>query len=157
MLSFFSHLVLNPLCILLRYSEAVVRKCSVKRLFLNILQNSEENTCARVSFYEKLQVDYCRKEVAAHVFSYKIYEIFKNIFFKEHLRTTGSGYEVFSRNFLHIFQKHLELFEKDFFCNNKPLFAVGAWLSYIMKPRQVDKSSYRTKQRLHWQSFHESV
>ena len=35
--------------------EAVVRKCSVKKLFLQILQNSLENTCARVSFLIKLQ------------------------------------------------------------------------------------------------------
>ena len=35
--------------------------------------------------------------------------------FKEHLRTTDSGYEVFSSNFLHVFQKHLELFQKDLF------------------------------------------
>ena len=35
--------------------EAVVRRCSVKRVFLEILQNSQENTCARVSFLTKLQ------------------------------------------------------------------------------------------------------
>ena len=28
--------------------EAVTRKCSVKKVFLNISQNSQENTCARV-------------------------------------------------------------------------------------------------------------
>ena len=33
------------------YSEAVVRRCSVKKLFLEILQNSQENTCARVSLF----------------------------------------------------------------------------------------------------------
>ena len=31
-------------------TEAVVRRCSVKTLFLEISQNSKENTCARVSF-----------------------------------------------------------------------------------------------------------
>ena len=30
--------------------EAVVRRCSVKKVFLKISQNSSENTCARVSF-----------------------------------------------------------------------------------------------------------
>ena len=29
-------------------SEAVAERCSVKKLFLKILQNSQENTCARV-------------------------------------------------------------------------------------------------------------
>ena len=29
-------------------TEAVVRRCSVKKVFLEISQNSQENTCARV-------------------------------------------------------------------------------------------------------------
>ena len=37
-------------------SEAVVRRCSVKKVFIEILENSRENTCARVSFLIKLQV-----------------------------------------------------------------------------------------------------
>ena len=36
-------------------TEAVDRKYSVKNLFLEISQNSQENTCARVSFLIKLQ------------------------------------------------------------------------------------------------------
>ena len=35
--------------------EAVVERCSVKKVFLEISQNSQENTCARVSFLIKLQ------------------------------------------------------------------------------------------------------
>ena len=34
--------------------EAVTRRCSVKKMFLEISQNSQENTCARVSFLIKL-------------------------------------------------------------------------------------------------------
>ena len=34
--------------------EAVVRRCSVKKVFLNISQNSQENTCAWVSFFMKM-------------------------------------------------------------------------------------------------------
>ena len=33
--------------------EAVVRRCSVKKLFLEISQKSQENTCARVPFLIK--------------------------------------------------------------------------------------------------------
>ena len=40
-------------------SEAVAWRCSVKKVFLEILQNSQENTCARVSFLIKLQVSGC--------------------------------------------------------------------------------------------------
>ena len=37
-------------------SKADVQRCSVKKVFLKISQNSQENTCARVSFLIKLQV-----------------------------------------------------------------------------------------------------
>ena len=35
--------------------EAVVQGCSIKNMFLEISQNSQENTCARVSILIKLQ------------------------------------------------------------------------------------------------------
>ena len=35
--------------------EEVSRRCSVKKVFLKISQNSQKNTCARVSFLIKLQ------------------------------------------------------------------------------------------------------
>ena len=34
-------------------AEAVSQRCSVKKVFLEILQNSQESTCARVSFFKK--------------------------------------------------------------------------------------------------------
>ena len=61
-----------------------------------------------------------------HMFYYKINEIFKKIFFKEHLWRDDSGYETFSSNFLHIMWKFLS---KIFCWSNQPLFAVCAWLS----------------------------
>ena len=36
------------------WTEAVVQRRSVKNVFLKISQNSQENTCARVSFLIKL-------------------------------------------------------------------------------------------------------
>ena len=36
-------------------TEAVVRRCSIKKVFSEISQNSQENTCARDSFLIKLQ------------------------------------------------------------------------------------------------------
>ena len=36
------------------FTETVVHRCSVKKVFLEISQNSQENTCARVSFLIKL-------------------------------------------------------------------------------------------------------
>ena len=49
-------------------AEAVVRMCSVKKVFLEISENSQENTCARVSFIIKLQA-FMKKEALAQVFS----------------------------------------------------------------------------------------
>ena len=38
----------------LEFPEAVVQRCSVKKAFLEIPQNSQKNTCATVSFLIKL-------------------------------------------------------------------------------------------------------
>ena len=40
-------------------AEVVVCSCSVKKVFLEISQNSQENTCARVSVLTKLQAHAC--------------------------------------------------------------------------------------------------
>ena len=45
-------------------SEAVVQSCSVKKVFLEVSQNSQENTCARVSFL----CNFIKKETLAQVF-----------------------------------------------------------------------------------------
>ena len=37
------------------FREAVVQRCSVKKMFLEISQNSQENNLARISFLIKLQ------------------------------------------------------------------------------------------------------
>ena len=53
-------------------SEAVVRMCPVKNVYLEILQNSRGKTCARVSFLIKLQAlayNFITKETLAQVFS----------------------------------------------------------------------------------------
>ena len=57
-------------------------------------QNSQEDTCARVSFL-KLQAsasacNFTKKETLAQVFSCELREISKNTFFTEHLSTTAS-------------------------------------------------------------------
>ena len=63
-------------------SEAVVQRCSVKEVFLEISQNLQENTCVRVSFLIKLlfiiNKFFIKKETLTQVFSYKFCEISKN-------------------------------------------------------------------------------
>ena len=87
---FFRTALLSNIC---ERPEAVVQKCSVKKVFLEIPQNSQENTCATVSFI-------------------KFYEIFKNTFFYRTLAiailTTASNNNLFTtsrRKQYHIFFK----------------------------------------------------
>ena len=55
------------------------RRCSVRKMFLEMSQNSQENTCARVSFLIKA-CNFIKKEALAQVFSCKFCEILKNTF-----------------------------------------------------------------------------
>ena len=61
------------------YTEALIQRCSVKKLLIEISQNSQENTCARVSFLIKT-CNFIKKESLAQVFSCEFCEISKNIF-----------------------------------------------------------------------------
>ena len=53
-------------------SEAVVRRCCIKKMFLKISQISHENTCARASFSKKLQASglqiYLKRDSGTGVF-----------------------------------------------------------------------------------------
>ena len=61
--------------------RAVTQRCSVKKVVLEISQNSQENTCARVSFLIKLQAcNFIKKENLARVVSSEFCEISKNSF-----------------------------------------------------------------------------
>ena len=65
-------------------NESVVRRCSVKKMLLKLSQNSQENTCAGVSFLIRLQASACnliKKKTLSQVFSCKFCEISKNTFF----------------------------------------------------------------------------
>ena len=63
-----------------------------KKVFLNISQVSEENTCAKASFLIKLPevCNFIKKETLAQVFFCQFYKTFKNTFFTEQLRVTAS-------------------------------------------------------------------
>ena len=53
-------------------SEAVARRCSVKKVCLEISQNSQENTCARASFlmlHASQPATLLKKEALTQVFS----------------------------------------------------------------------------------------
>ena len=64
-------------------------------MFLEISQNSQENTCARVSFLIKLQAEagacnFINIETLAQVFPCEFWKISQNNFFTEHLWATAS-------------------------------------------------------------------
>ena len=64
-------------------SEAVAQRCSVKKVFLETSENSQENISARVSFLIKLHgwaLYFIKKKTLAQVFPYEFCEISKNSF-----------------------------------------------------------------------------
>ena len=66
--------------------EAVMRRCFVKKVFLKISQNSQENIYARTFFFNKVAGAACnfiKIETLVHVFSCYFCEFFKNNFFIE--------------------------------------------------------------------------
>ena len=70
--------------LMLLISEAVARRCSVKKEFLEFLQNSQGNTYDRVSFLIKLQDEagnFTKKVTQALVFSCEFCEISNNNFY----------------------------------------------------------------------------
>ena len=68
-------------------TEAVVRRCSVKKMFLEISQNSQENTCVRVSFLIKLQAwgPLLKKRPWHRCFPVDFAKSLRTPFFTEHL------------------------------------------------------------------------
>ena len=70
------------------FIEAVVQRCSVKKVFLEISQNSQENNCARVSFLIKLQArpaTLLKKKLWHSCFPVNFVKFLRTPFYKEHL------------------------------------------------------------------------
>ena len=78
--------------ILSKWMKVATRGVLSKKVFLEILQNPQENTCARFSFLIKLLAPPATllKKRLAHVFSCEFCEISKNTFFTGHIWTTAS-------------------------------------------------------------------
>ena len=66
------------LSVLKQRTEAAAHKCSLEKVYFEISQNSQENTCARVSFLMKLQVkanNFIKKETDTDVFLWILWNI----------------------------------------------------------------------------------
>ena len=80
----------------MRCAEAATRGVLWRMVFLKILQNPQENSCARVFIFNKvaglrlLAYNFIEKGTLAQLFSCTFCEIFKNNFFTEHLWVTAS-------------------------------------------------------------------
>ena len=59
-------------------AQAVIQRCSAKKVFLEISQNSQENTYARVSFL--IKTFFIKKDPLAQVLFCKFCDIWKNTF-----------------------------------------------------------------------------
>ena len=78
---------------MLAQTEAITRSVLREKVFLNILQNSQKNTCTRVSFWIKLQASglqlYQTSDSDTGVFMW-VLQYSKNTFFTDHLWATAS-------------------------------------------------------------------
>ena len=66
----------------------VNQRLSLKKVFLKILLNSQENTCRSLF----LIFFFIKKATRIQEFSCKFSEIFENTYYTEHLRVTASDY-----------------------------------------------------------------
>ena len=70
-------------------SEAVAQRCSINKVFLEILQNLQENTCASASFLIKLQAEACnfvKNRLWHRCFLVNFAKFLRTPFLTEHLR-----------------------------------------------------------------------
>ena len=81
---------------LVHVSEAGTGDVLQEKIFLELSQNSQENTCAWVSLFFNKVAGFTaatllkKSEALAQVFSCEFWESFKNAFLTKHLRTTDS-------------------------------------------------------------------
>ena len=71
-------------------SEAVVSRCSVEKVFLEISQNSQKKACARVSFFSKVTgqrpATLLKKRLCHRSFPVNFVKFLRAPFFTEHPR-----------------------------------------------------------------------
>ena len=78
------------------FIEAVIQRCFVKKVFLKILQKSQENPCARVSFLIKWQL---KKRLWHRCFPVNITKFLRTLIFIEHLRFAASDFRSTHRKY----------------------------------------------------------
>ena len=99
------------------HTEAVARGCSVKKVFLEILQNSQESTCARVPFLIKLQArpaTLLKKRFWHRCFPVNFAKFLRKLFLIEHLRWLSLFIKVNAGNGSSAYLQHIwKLWQND--------------------------------------------
>ena len=116
------------------------QRCSVKKVFLEISWNSQENTCARVSFLIKsCTCKFIKKETLAQVFSCEFCEIFNNTF-----STSNKYWKVHSTLCanIHHFVKTFEINGK--VCNTKNSYLKGERWFFLKLKKCLNRASMTT-------------
>ena len=113
-------------------SEAVVRRCSVKKVFSKISQNSQENTCGRVSLLIKLPASASGIFVSSKIIEDKGDD--ENWNYKRDRQVRAFLIRVLKacnftkKRFQHVFScEHCEIFKNTYF-NRTPLLAASVSL-----------------------------
>ena len=76
--------------------EAVVRKCSVKKLFLNISEHFQEKTCSEVSFYHSYRSQGLSSEFC-EIFNDTGKTVFYSVQYKNGWLAASDLFDVFTR------------------------------------------------------------
>ena len=101
-------------------------------MFLEISENSQENTCVRDSFLIKLKAKACnfiKKESLAHVFSWKFLKFLRTPFFTEHLRWLLLNFKKFT--FARLFS--INFLSKSLWCSTVLLKFESYYLQHCKK------------------------
>ena len=120
-----------------KVTKAVVRRCSVKNVFFEILPNSQENTCARVSFLIKLHeaCNFIKIETLAQVFFFEFCEISKNTFYYRTPLVAASELKAAS-----VIGQKRHFFEERGQCPIKGLHQGLNGQTYIKERKQLEKN-----------------
>ena len=128
--------------------EAVIQRCSAKKMFL-ISKNSQENTCARVSFLIKSKFS-CEENFEVSRFFSQIAK-FNSREYQDFLPST----KFYSTNFLNFFDQPRNLFPPDSNFENLEILMNGVPIKYdnsLMKVKKSNKSRLNSLLQL-WSLF----
>ena len=78
-----------------KLSKVVAQRCSAKKVFLEIFQNSQENTCAQVSW----PATFLKKRLWHNCFPVNFTKFLRRPFLTEHIRWLLLNFENISKDF----------------------------------------------------------